>query len=38
VPAMAQHESLREEEITQEVPSTVEILWKASNRGRASPV
>jgi DNA-binding Lrp family transcriptional regulator len=38
VPAMAQHGSLREEEITQDVPSTVEILWKASNRGRASPV
>jgi DNA-binding Lrp family transcriptional regulator len=38
VPRLAQHESLRGEEIIKGVPHSVEILWKTQEKGRASPL
>jgi hypothetical protein len=38
VPHMAQHSTLREEEISKRVPWYVDILWKARKKGWASPI
>jgi predicted transcriptional regulator len=38
VPYLAQHSTLREEEISKGVSANVEILWKTDEKGRASPI
>lgn len=38
VPHMAQHSTLREEEISRRVAWYVDILWKDRKKGRASPI
>ena len=38
VPQLAQHSTLREEEIRRRVPWYVDIVWKGRKKGRASPI